>query len=98
MSLKELATLFLRSEAKCVTFLNIKILLTIAMVLPVSTATVERSFSDMKQIKDRLRIRLFPASMFKLMIIAIEGPPLHEVDFDAVLALWKAMKPRRLLI
>ena len=98
MSLKELATLFLRSEAKCVTFPNIKILLTIAMVLPVSTATVERSFSDMKQIKDRLRNRLLPASMFKLMIIAIKGPPLHEVDVDAVLALWKAMKPQRLLI
>ena len=58
LSLKELATLFLRSEAKCVTFPDIKILLTIAMVLPVSTATVERSFSDMKQIKDRLRNRL----------------------------------------
>ena len=55
LSLKELAILFLRSEAKCVTFSNIKILLTITMVLPVSTATVERSFSDMKQIKDRLR-------------------------------------------
>ena len=68
------------------------------MVLPVSTATVERSFSDMKQIKDRLRNRLLPVAMFKLMIIAIEGPPLLEVDFDAVLALWKAMKPRRLLI
>ncbi len=98
MLLKELATLFLRSEAKCVTFPNIKILLTIAMVLPVSTATVERSFSDMKQIKDRLCNRLLSASMFKLMIIAIEGPPLHEVDFDAMLALWEAMKPRRLLI
>ena len=48
LSLKELATLFLRSEVKCVTFPNIKILLTIAVVLPVSTATVERSFSDMK--------------------------------------------------
>ena len=61
------------------TFPN-KILLTIAIVLPVSTATVERSFSDMKQIKDRLHNRLLPASMFKLMIIAIEKPPLHEVD------------------
>ena len=34
LSLKKLATLFLRSEVKCVTFPNIKILLTIAMVLP----------------------------------------------------------------
>ena len=57
------------------TFPNIKILLTIAMVLPVSTATFERTFSDTKQIKDQLRNRLLPASMFKLMIIAIEGPP-----------------------
>ena len=65
LSLKELATLFLRSVAKCVTFPNIKILLTIAMVLPVSTATVECSFSDVKQIKDRLRNPLLPASMFK---------------------------------
>ena len=37
---------------KCETFPNINILLIIAMVLPMSTATVERSFSDMKQIKD----------------------------------------------
>ena len=48
LSLKELATLFLRSETKCVPFPNIKILLIIAMVLPLSTAIVERSFSDMK--------------------------------------------------
>ena len=78
LSLKELATLFLRSEAKCVTFPNIKILLTIAMVLPVSTATVERSFSDIIQIKDRLRNRLLPASMFKLMFIAID---LHSMKW-----------------
>ena len=98
LSLKELATLFLRSEAKSVTFTNIKILLTIIMVLPVSTATVECSFSHMKQIKDRLRNRLLPASIFKLMIIGIERPLLHEEDFDTVLALWKAMKPRILYI
>ena len=48
------------SRATCETF-NIKILLTIAMVLPVSIATVERYFSDMKQIKDRLRNCLLPA-------------------------------------
>ena len=80
------------------TFPNITILLTTGMVLPMSTATVEHSFSDMKQIKDRLRNRLLPASMFKLMITAIEGPPLHEVDFDVVQVLWKTMKPWRLLI
>ena len=96
LALKELVTLFLRSEAKCVTFPNIKILLSIVMALPVSTATAEHSFSNMKQIKDDLHNRLLPASLH--MTIAIEGPPLSEVDFDAVLVLWKVMKPGRLLL
>ncbi len=69
------------------TFPNIKTLLSIAMVLPMSTATVERSFSDRKQIKNRLHNRLQPSSLSKLMMIAIEGPQLDEVDFDAVLSL-----------
>ena len=43
LSLKELATLFLGSEAKCATFPNIKILLTIAMMLPVSTELLSAS-------------------------------------------------------
>ncbi len=42
-----------------------------------------------KQIKNRLRNRLQPSSLSKLMMIAIEGPQLDEVDFDAVLSLWK---------
>ncbi len=57
------------------------------MVLPMSTATVEWSFSDRKQIKNRLHNRLQPSSLSKLMMIAIEGPQLDEVDFDAVLSL-----------
>ena len=93
LSLQVLVQQFLRSEARCVTFPNIKTLLSVAMVLPVSTATMECSFSDMKQIKVRLRNRLLPTSLSKLMIIAIKGPPPPKVDFDAVLSLWKAMKP-----
>ncbi len=50
LSLKELAILFPISEAKCGP--DIKILLTIAIVLHVSTADVEYSFSDIMHIKD----------------------------------------------
>ena len=49
-------------------------LLNILLVLPVGTATVERSFSHMKQIKTRLRNRLNDANLSHLMRIAIEGP------------------------
>ena len=41
------------------------------------TATVERSFSQMKQIKTRLRSRLSDLNLPRLMRIAIEGPELH---------------------
>ena len=74
---------------------NIKTLLSIAMVLAMSTATVERLLSDIKWIKDHLRNRLLSASISKLMmIIDTEGPPLAKIDFDAVLSLWKSMRPR----
>ena len=67
LSFKELVTLFLRSAAKCVTFPNIMILLSIAMALPAPLAT------DMKQIKDQFSNCLLLASLSKLMTVAIEG-------------------------
>ena len=44
------------------------------LTLPVGTATVERSFSQMKMIKTRLRNRLNGTNLKRLMRIAIEGP------------------------
>ena len=64
---------------------NILFLMQTTFTLPFATATVERSFSDMKQIKTQLRSRLLPKSLNHLMRIAIEGPnKLRDVDFDAV--------------
>ena len=59
---------------------------------------VERTFSDLKHIKNRLHNRLLSTSLSKLMTTAIEDPPLAKVDFDAVLTLWESMKPRRILL
>ena len=60
-------------------------LLNILLTLPVGTATVERSFSDMKMIKTRLRNRLSDDNLQHLMRVAIEGPELKDVDFNAIL-------------
>jgi len=49
-------------------------LLNIVCVLPVGSATVERSFSHMKIIKTRLRSCLGDDTMEWLMITTIEGP------------------------
>ncbi len=60
-------------------------LINIMLTLPVGTATVERSFSQMKMIKTRLRNRLNDTNLKRLMRIAIEGPELKFVDFDQIL-------------
>ena len=72
-------------------------LLNILLTLPVGTATVERSFSDMKMIKTRLRNRLSDDNLQHLMRVAIEGPELKDVDFNAILEVFKS-KTRRLLL
>ena len=64
-------------------------LLNIILVLPVGTASVERSFSSMKQIKTRLRNRVNNANLAHLMRIAIEGPDISSVYFDEVLEVFK---------
>ncbi len=48
--------------------------LNITMALSVGTATIERSFSQMKLIKTRLRSRLPDSNLEHLMKISIEGP------------------------
>ena len=72
-------------------------LLNILLILPVGTATVERSFSDMKMIKTRLRNRLSDDNLQHLMRVAIEGLELKDVDFNAILEVFKS-KTRRLLL
>ena len=64
-------------------------LVSILLTIPVGTATMERSFSHMKIIKNRLRNRLSDASLDKLMRVAIEGPDLSNVNFSQILDIFK---------
>ena len=64
-------------------------LINIMLTLPVGTATVEWSFSQMKMIKTRLRNRLNDTNLKRLMRIAIEGPEMKLVDFDEVLDVFR---------
>lgn len=92
-----LVSLMMKAMAKAL-YPNILFLMQVCLTLPVSTATVERSFSDMKQIKTRLRSNLLPASLSHLMRVAIEGPNrLRDVNFDEVADIWYSLKPNRRL-
>ena len=59
MQLKELLT----SDMLIALFPNVHKLATICLSIPISTASAERSFSDMKLIKNRLRNRLTKLSL-----------------------------------
>ena len=83
----------------CVCVCNIVSLASLAITLPLTTATVERSFSDMKLIKTRLRNKLGEESLDQAMRICIEGPDtLSDADLVEIITHWKEQKPRRIFI
>ena len=69
-------------------------LLNILLTLPVGTATVEQSFSQMKLVKTFLRNRVSDINLARLMRIAIEGPDLTAIE---ILDVFKE-KNRRILL
>ncbi len=52
---------------------NLACLASLHLVLPVTTATVERSFSDMKLVKTRLGSRLGEDTLDQAMRVCIKG-------------------------
>ena len=58
---------------KC-TFLNLNTLAAIALSITVSIASIDRTFSQMKLIKMRLRSSLNDSSLSNLMKLGIESP------------------------
>ena len=70
----------------------------ICLTIPIGTASVERSFSQMKMIKTRLRNRLGEKSLSHLMKIAIASPEkLSESDLDNIVDIWYR-KSRRIIV
>ena len=79
--LKELAT----NDTITALLPNLHKLAVIFLSLPVATASVERSFSQMKMIKTRLRNRIGELSLSNLMKIAIESPDtLSDSDLEEI--------------
>ena len=79
-------------------FPNLHTLANICMALPVGTASVERSFSQMKMIKTRLRNRLNEKSLSYLMKISIESPQnLTDEDLEMMIEIW-SRKTRRIVV
>ena len=69
----------------------------IIVACPVGTAGVERSFSTMNRLCTRLRQRLTPQHLNKLLMIVQEGPTeLTRDELKQIAYLWLQQKPRRI--
>ena len=61
----------------------------VCLTIPVGTASVEHSFSQMKMIKTRLRNRLGETNLSHLMKIAIESPQtLFDEQLEQIVDNW----------
>ena len=91
--LKELAT----NSMLIAMFPNLSFIANICLSIPVGTASVERSFSQIKMIKTRLRNHLGEMSL-SLMKMAIESPQkICDRDLEEVIDVWNR-KPRRIVV
>ncbi|XP_076942844.1 uncharacterized protein LOC143612849 [Bidens hawaiensis] len=67
----------------------------LALVLPVATASVERSFSAMKRIKSSLRNRISDDFLNACVICVVEVDELVNVTNEDVIECFQKMKTRR---
>ena len=79
-------------------FPNLSKIGAICLSIPVTTASVERSFSQMKLIKTCLRSSLNDKSLSNLMKIALESPDeLTDSHLEEVVNVWNR-KSRRIVV
>ena len=96
-SLQQVLSVLVDSSSTKTSFPNLARLAAILIVLPVTTATVERSFSCMKLIKTRLRNRMGENTLEYAMRICIEGPnQLSNDTLEDILGHYKHSKPRKM--
>ena len=79
-------------------FPNLSKIGAICLSIPVTTASVERSFSQMKLIGTRLRSSLNDKSLSNLMKVALESPDeLTDSHLEEVVNVWNR-KSRRIVV
>ena len=83
------------STRKHETYPLVYLLVKLALTLPVAIATVERSFSAMKYIKNELRNRMGDQWMNDCLIMYIEKDVACSIDNETIMQRFQNMKTRR---
>ena len=92
--LGELSTKLVETK-KHIVYPLVYLLLKLAMILPVATATVERAFSAMKLIKSRLRNRMCDQWMNDCLVTYIEKDVFDGITNEDIMLRFQNMKTRR---
>ncbi|CAN6557123.1 unnamed protein product [Malus baccata var. baccata] len=80
---------------RCESYMLVYKLLTLALVLPVATASVERAFSAMKIVKTPLRNKMGDQWLSDSMLVYIEKDVFAFIDNESIMRRFHDMKPRR---
>ena len=78
-----------------IVYLLVYLLVTLALVLPIATATVERTFSAMNIVKNRLRNRIGDQLMNDHLLVYIEKDIFDTIDNETIMQHFQNMKSRR---
>ncbi|KAJ8004304.1 hypothetical protein DPEC_G00157740 [Dallia pectoralis] len=87
---------FLDDERRS-SFPNLLLIVELILVLPLSTATVERGFSAMKRTKTDWRSNLSVQMLTSLLFITLEGPDLEHFNAMLIVNRWFKEADRRSL-
>ncbi|XP_050241354.1 uncharacterized protein LOC126690285 [Quercus robur] len=80
---------------KDVIYTLVYLLVKLVLTFPVATATVERSFSAMKYIKNELRNRMGDQWLNDCLTVYIEKEIARRIDNESIMQWFQNMKPRR---
>ena len=80
---------------KDIVYLLVYLLVKLAVILPVATATMERAFSAMKFIKNRLRNRMGDQWLNDCLVTYIEKDVFDSVDNELIMQRFQNIKSRR---
>jgi hypothetical protein len=80
---------------KDITYPLVYSLVTLSLILPVATATVERAFSAMNIVKNRLRNRMGDQWMNDCLVTYIEKDIFKTINNEKIMQRFQGMKTRR---
>ena len=93
---KELLQYLIENNLKEI-YPNIYVVIRILLIVPVSIASAERSFSKLKLIKSYLRSTMGQEKLSALVVLSIEADIASKVDYELLIEEFRKVKSRKFM-